>query len=294
MRLINIDTPYVNAANNLRVTIRPDDLGTMNPRTDMDNLGRIVAEHRNYMLGDDDAKSELIEVLQSLTEHDIDEGMIDCPECNGEGESDVGKVICHECGGSCEIDNPHYVDTSCGRGLWEGMDAIDPNEEHIFRLPVYMYEHSGITLRTFPFSCEWDSGQLGFIWMTRKVAEAELGGTDGTLESVRTVAHRMLNVEIEMYDKYVSGEVYGFVVESLRPKPDDWEEDEWTEVDDHWEEVDSCWGFFGMDLIENGILEHLDEGATQAICDSEGISLERLTAEEEQWHKKAMAAITDQ
>ena len=30
-------------------------------------------------------------------------------------------------------------------------------------LPVYLYDHSGLALATTPFSCPWDSGQVGWI-----------------------------------------------------------------------------------------------------------------------------------
>jgi len=30
-------------------------------------------------------------------------------------------------------------------------------------LPVYMYDHSGISLSSSPFECKWDSGKIGFI-----------------------------------------------------------------------------------------------------------------------------------
>ena len=39
-------------------------------------------------------------------------------------------------------------------------------------LPVFMYDHSGITINTTGFSCRWDSGQVGIIYMTKaKAAE---------------------------------------------------------------------------------------------------------------------------
>src|SRR6056297_3490365 len=35
-------------------------------------------------------------------------------------------------------------------------------------LPLYMYDHSGITISLTPFSCPWDSGQIGFVQIPRK------------------------------------------------------------------------------------------------------------------------------
>ena len=35
-------------------------------------------------------------------------------------------------------------------------------------LPLYLYDHSGITMNTTGFNCHWDSGQVGFIVATKK------------------------------------------------------------------------------------------------------------------------------
>lgn len=85
-------------------------------------------------------------------------------------------------------------------------------------LPIYMYEHSGVTISTSPFSCGWDSGQVGYIYMTKEKARAE-GLTDplATLEN-----------EVKTMDSYIRGEVYGYIV---------------YDADD--QELDSCWGYLG-------------------------------------------------
>lgn len=33
---------------------------------------------------------------------------------------------------------------------------------------VYAYSHGGLTVSTTPFSCHWDSGQLGFVLLTKE------------------------------------------------------------------------------------------------------------------------------
>ena len=59
---------------------------------------------------------------------------------------------------------------------WEQMgEAIVKQEDVAAILPLYMYDHGGITIRTTPFDCQWDSGQVGFIWITRKSVSANLG-----------------------------------------------------------------------------------------------------------------------
>lgn len=75
-------------------------------------------------------------------------------------------------------------------------------EEAFVTLPVYAYIHGGITISTEPFSCPWDSGQIGVILMKREVAERE--GWDE--EQARAV----LRAEVEEYDRYLRGENWMF------------------------------------------------------------------------------------
>lgn len=42
-------------------------------------------------------------------------------------------------------------------------------------LPLYLYDHGGITMSTSPFSCPWDSGQVGVIYCTKEKAIKEWG-----------------------------------------------------------------------------------------------------------------------
>src|SRR5690554_4898572 len=40
--------------------------------------------------------------------------------------------------------------------------------------PLYLYDHSGISISTGEFVCRWDSGQVGFIFVGRKKAREAL------------------------------------------------------------------------------------------------------------------------
>ena len=111
-------------------------------------------------------------------------------------------------------------------------------------LPIFMYDHSGVTIKTGPFSCGWDSGKVGFIYATEeKITETWGECTPATIQ----LATQRLEGEVETMDQYLQGEVYGFklIKPSLLDDP---------ELD---AEEDSCWGFFGSDLKTNGILDHL-------------------------------------
>lgn len=114
-------------------------------------------------------------------------------------------------------------------------------------LPLYLYDHSGITMSTGAFSCPWDSGQVGEIVATRESLEA--GGHDVDKLDVAKV-EEWLRGEVATYDQYLTGDICGFI---LRDKPCEHCDDETGD------ELESCWGFFGHDPLENGIVDHIDE-----------------------------------
>jgi len=100
-------------------------------------------------------------------------------------------------------------------------------------LPLYLYDHSGITMNTTGFSCPWDSGQVGFIYVTLDKVRKEYGWKKITKKR-REQIEKYLTGEVETYDTYLRGDVYGFNI---------------TRNDEDGEEVDidSCWGFYGYD-----------------------------------------------
>lgn len=174
-------------------------------------------------------------------------------------------------------------------------------------LPLYLYDHSGITISTSPFGCQWDSGQVGFIYCSKKRFLKETGYTKDELfntdkhrmpvtgERVRLKGHddkshdgfgkvlfvtddaivvdfdynktpsfrkegqvitakladveevlankavQMLQAEVKVYDYYLTNAVYGYVIEK------------------DGDETDSCWGFYGDNFKENGILDNIDQ-----------------------------------
>lgn len=109
----------------------------------------------------------------------------------------------------------------------------DQGDEVRAILPLYLYDHSGITMSTRPFSCPWDSGQVGWAFIRAgKVDEAGITD-DGNW------APQVIQAEVQEYDMYLRGEVYGYMLarETL---------DEDGEVTGR-DELESCWGFYGMD-----------------------------------------------
>lgn len=94
-------------------------------------------------------------------------------------------------------------------------------------LPLYLYDHSGITMSTGSFGDPWDSGQVGYIYVTKKRALEEYGDVGKIWnKKAKTTAEKHLKGEVETYDSFLRGEVYGYNIEG--PLSDD-----------------SCWGFLG-------------------------------------------------
>jgi len=119
-------------------------------------------------------------------------------------------------------------------------------------LPVYAYVHSGVMLSTKPFSCPWDSGQLGCIYVSREDILEEWNVQHIT-ENIREQVLSRLRSEIDEYSKFLNGEVYGFRI-----------------LDDAGNEVDSCGGFYGR--------EHAEEAAKEALLHAKGMRVLALTA----------------
>jgi hypothetical protein len=125
---------------------------------------------------------------------------------------------------------------------WEEMEKAILKEEGrgTIILPLYLYDHSGITMRTSPFGCRWDSGQVGFIVANGKEVLSEFGGKIVT-KKLRERIGGILEGEVETYAQYLEGDIYGYVIE-----------------DEEGEHIDSCYGFYGTDFVTNGMLDYID------------------------------------
>jgi len=106
-------------------------------------------------------------------------------------------------------------------------------------LPLYLLDHSGLRMQTVSFNDPWDSGQVGWIFCAKKDGEELEADEDALLD--------MLRNEVAVYDQFLMGDIYGFVL--LAPPCESCGAQESI--------LDSCWGFYGSDPLENGMLEHL-------------------------------------
>lgn len=162
--------------------------GHANPR-EGDNLGVMVANgHRRYTLGDADFACCIPEYNHAV------EAMAHFAR-----EGDLGRFI-------------EWAETELGATVV---------------LPLWLLDHSGLTMRTGPFREDpggWDSGIVGFIFDTTRTREQ----TGAPLTSIE----QQLNGEVEAYSKYLGDEVYGYQI-----------------LDPCGDIVESCWGFLGSDHV---------------------------------------------
>ena len=115
---------------------------------------------------------------------------------------------------------------------WNSVAQWFKDNGYAIVIPLYLYDHSGLTISTTPFSCSWDSGQIGYIAVTREDVLKEFGGKYLTSKKAEK-AYKALQAEVETYDQFLRGDVWGFIVTN----PDG-------------EEVHSCWGFYGQESCE--------------------------------------------
>lgn len=74
-----------------------------------------------------------------------------------------------------------------------------------FIMPVYIYDHSGITLSAGPFGDPWDSGQVGLMYTTRGIWEKlKMKPWPEDKKEVREA----LVAELNEFDRYVRGDYY--------------------------------------------------------------------------------------
>lgn len=155
-------------------------------------------------------------------------------------------------------------------------------------LPVWLYDHSGITIsagpRVYPYNDRWDSGCAGCAVLTKADALANLAeyltDEDGQPKKVcdaagnwhyhavkandgnwKRLAEKHILAEVEAYDQYLTGDIYWYELlerpAGVGALP--------SEADD-WDECDSCGGFYGSDILANGMAEQAGHGLEEALA----------------------------
>ena len=82
---------------------------------------------------------------------------------------------------------------------------------------LYKYEHGGISYNIHPYSCPWDSGQVGIILIKKSMHE-------------KKTRQKLAESLCRQVETWVNGDYYGFIIE-----------------DENGETIDSCFGFDDSD-----------------------------------------------
>lgn len=161
------------------------------------------------------------------------------PDNPRENYDHVGTMVCFH--RNYDLGDNHDIDVG-------DFDTWDEVEKHLYAecgaeivLPLYLYDHSGITMNTTGFSCSWDSGKVGFIYASKENIEKMMlldpeNMTPEQTEHIREI----LRGEVEEYDDYLKCDVYYWILK-----------------DKDGERIDSCYGYYGYPSgIKDILAEH--------------------------------------
>jgi len=126
----------------------------------------------------------------------------------------------------------HHYQTDDFTG-WDDFERHLVHDGAVAVMPLYLYEHSGIGISTRIeptwYHYAWDGGRIGFIYTTRERIKQVFGWSRLTKERWEKVKCNLLD-EVETYNQYLNGDVYGYVIE-----------------DADGDEVESLWGLWGYE-----------------------------------------------
>lgn len=255
-----------------RVVIEIDQDEDPRDRTWQDNLATLLCAHRRYELGDEqlgsdhdsifdalchwvyndnrEAREFQVQYYEGLMLRDMIEAIMDGeidPDCDLEKEN-------WEDGWRYDNGYPEDDHHQWGIEKWLELNAVVS--------PLYLYDHSGITISTRPFSCRWDSGQVGYAIIYKSTIEEHWG----SCEDWQDKGQEIIDWEVKGYDDCLTGNVWSFAIMV------------------NGEIVDSCSGFIG-DVEECGVIEEAKSSAKHEIA-----RLAEEDAEVEYW--KARDVVT--
>ena len=169
----------------------------------------------------------------------------DLNPCSPREFDNLGTMVCfhrrYNLGDETELKSSDF-------SSWEELESYLYKEENaLIAIPVFMYDHSGLWINTTGFSCPWDSGQIGYIYVSKEKVRREYS-CKRISKKLKNMIREILCSEVDLYNDYLCGNVYGFTLTNK----------------ENAEEIDSSCGFYGTDYIENGIFDYVSSYFTKA------------------------------
>ena len=241
-----------------------------------DNLGRMICFHSRYSLGDEHNYGDPIDFLRDAYAHAISDNGKALVRYLKSGKAHGAYLEYNRSTHEWDLHECTYLRTVLGHSepgweitksapksqlrddgwFWDYMLECLTESDLVellnalpgcVLLPLYLYDHSGITMNTGGFSCPWDSGQVGWIFADSNAIRKEYGNANR--KSVAT-ATNVLEGEVSVYDDFIRGNCWYF------------------RLYENGEEVDSCGGFLG-DVEKCGLDDCLPDEATHLIGELE-------------------------
>ena len=136
----------------------------------------------------------------------------------------------------------------------EEMDKI--LETGVYYKKIFMYEHSGRTISLNPFGDPWDSGCVGYIYVSQNKLKEE-----GFDPFDKDLVAKIMDAEIEEYKNYLTDEVYTFAIYRAVTgvkQNEPWAHAEYTPNDILFDEFYRP-VFYGDNFAENGLIKEIPE-----------------------------------
>jgi len=189
-----------------------------------EHTGTMVCWHRHHTLGDEQPKCSPEEWRLQLA-LDADPKLEDVIEYweSGKGLTRVRNwIVKNQPQSTDPLERMREICRLVEERVHQAISKV--LERRFVMLPLYLYDHSGLTMNTSGFSCAWDSGQAGWIYCDKAGARKQVGGGLKKIEAA-------LRDEVQTYSYWLEGAVYGWSVGE-----------------------ESCWGYYGYDHEESGLL----------------------------------------
>lgn len=226
-----------------------------NPRTDYDHTAQMALFHPRYVLGDpawngknpDDFWKAILAGSKDQA------ALVTEKELELAAANDDRRLTCFE----LDENDPaapadQLLDHITDGGYATGIELL--GEKALIR-PVYLYDHSGLTISVssaYPYNDRFDSSTIGWVMVTKDDAIGNLGATEKDwLEK----ANACIEAEIEEYDHYLRGDVWWYQIKRFE--------------NGDWEDYEACSGFIGDTIEDSGMLDAIEFNLAESLASGE-------------------------